>query len=165
MKLLKSVLLGVFILGITINSFAQEKEYTASMDGWLVNINEAYNISQESGKPILANFTGTDWCIWCKRLRANVFVKDEFKKWAEENVVLLELDFPRRKQIPTEIRQQNARLQRVFKVRGYPTVWIFNLDKNDEGKFEIEALGSTGFARSADSFISAADRIIANGKQ
>src|SRR5699024_5668863 len=153
MRILKTTILCAFFLGI-FSYVSAQSSYHASLDGWLVDINKAYEVSQKTGKPILANFTGTDWCPWCKRLRRNVFVKDDFKKWAKENVVLLELDFPRRKKIPQEIREQNAQLARTFKVRGYPTVWVFNLDKDDQGKFQIEALGRTGFTKTSEKFIS-----------
>ena len=113
-------------------AFAQDK-YTAEQEGWYVNLDEAYEESQKTGKPIMANFTGSDWCGWCKRLKAAVFVKPEFQKWADDNVVLLELDFPRRKQVPQDIREQNFKLQQSFQVRGYPTIWVFNLDKNASG--------------------------------
>src|SRR5690606_2500467 len=69
------------------------EEYKPENPGWLVNIDEAYEISQKTGKPILANFTGSDWCGWCKKLTATVFSKPEFNEWAEKNVILLELDF------------------------------------------------------------------------
>ena len=109
----------------------------------------------------MANFTGSDWCGWCKRLTANVFSQPEFKKWADKNVILLELDFPRRKQIPNEIRQQNASLQQAFKVRGYPTVWVFNLEKNTESEgYSIEALGQTGYTATVQEFTSGVDQMI-----
>ncbi|PIQ15370.1 MAG: thioredoxin, partial [Flavobacteriales bacterium CG18_big_fil_WC_8_21_14_2_50_32_9] len=83
------------------------------MDGWEVDVNKAYEISKKTGKPILANFTGSDWCGWCIKLKNEVFIKDEFKTWAKDNVVLLELDFPRRFQLPEEIKQQNYGLQQA----------------------------------------------------
>lgn len=165
MNIVKSLILGFFVMGfMTMTAFSQDT-YKASMEGWHVKMDEAYAQSQASGKPILANFTGTDWCAWCKRLRASVFDTKEFQVWAAENVVLLELDFPRRKQVPQEIKQQNQQLQQAFKVRGYPTVWVFNLDKNKDGKFNIEALGSTGYQKSPDEFIANVEKMIANGKQ
>src|SRR5690625_2238264 len=81
-------------------------------EGWMVDIEKAHEESVRTGKPIMANFTGSDWCGWCKRLTASVFSKQEFKDWAEDNVVLLELDFPRRMKLPEEIQQQNHSLQR-----------------------------------------------------
>lgn len=142
--------------------FTQAQTYEAENEGWLVNLEEAYALSQETGKPILANFTGSDWCGWCKKLTASVFVKDEFKTWANENVILLELDFPRRKKLPTEIRQQNASLQKAFKITGYPTIWVFGLDKDDAGQWQIDAYGKTGYAKTPKDFTSAIDRMISN---
>ncbi|MCO6493650.1 MAG: thioredoxin family protein [Phaeodactylibacter sp.] len=140
-------------------AIAQGK-YTAENEGWLVDIDQAYALSQKTGKPIMANFTGSDWCGWCKKLTANVFSQPEFKKWANKNVILLELDFPRRKQIPDEIRQQNYSLQQAFQVRGYPTVWVFNLEKNKDGQYAIEALGQTGYTPTVQQFTSGVDQMI-----
>ncbi|PHN08138.1 thioredoxin family protein [Flavilitoribacter nigricans] len=158
-----SILFLAFLLLSSVGLSAQ-KEYKATHEGWLVNIDDAYALSKKTGKPILANFTGSDWCGWCKRLSAAVFNKPDFKSWAEDNVVLLELDFPRRKQIPDEIRQQNQSLQRAFQVRGYPTVWVFNLDKDEsKGGFVIEALGKTGYTATLEEFTSGVDQMISRG--
>lgn len=159
----KSTALLVLLFTVMISSFsiAQNEVYTAENDGWMVNLEEAYDVSKESGKPILANFTGTDWCGWCKRLTANVFRHDEFKLWADKNVVLLELDYPRRKQLPDAIRSQNAGLRQAFKIAGYPTIWVFDLDKNENGQFAISALGKTGYAKTIKDFTSGIDKMIA----
>lgn len=140
--------------------FSQET-YKAHNEGWLVDLNEAYEESQETGKPIMANFTGSDWCGWCIKLTRDVFSKPEFKAWAEKNVVLLELDFPRRKQLPENFRQQNASLQQTFKITGYPTVWVFTMDKNPTtNEFQINAIGKTGYTKSPDIFTSTVDQMI-----
>jgi thiol:disulfide interchange protein len=163
----------ILFLFISLSAFAQnnaaattnvqvtEAVYKAENPGWLVNLDEAYAKSKATGKPILANFTGSDWCGWCFRLRDNVFVKDEFKKWAEENVILLELDFPRRKSIPENIKQQNTSLQQAFQVTGYPTVWVFNLSKDEKtNQFNIEKLGRTGYTPSVEEFTAGVDQMI-----
>ena len=62
------------------NQLATTEVYTAENPGWLVNVDEAYALSKKSGKPIMANFTGSDWCGWCHRLQANVFAKPAFIK-------------------------------------------------------------------------------------
>lgn len=159
--LLRVSLLALFVF-IASFSFAQNSasEYTAENEGWLVNVDEAYELSKKTGKPILANFTGSDWCGWCKRLTKSVFIHDEFKDWAEKNVILLELDFPRRKQLPQEIRQQNASLQKAFAVRGYPTIYVFDLDKNDKGGYEISALGKTNYKKTVKEFTDDVDAML-----
>ena len=143
-----------------------QSDYKAENEGWLVDIQEAHALSEKTGKPILANFTGSDWCGWCKRLTASVFAKDEFKTWAEDNVVLLELDYPRRKRLPDNIRAQNAQLQQAFGIRGFPTVWVFTLQANeDTGQMNIEGLGQTGYRRSVKEFTTDIERMLANGKK
>ncbi|MBL1231815.1 MAG: thioredoxin family protein [Vicingaceae bacterium] len=122
-----------------------ETEYKATMEGWEVDVNVAYELSKKTGKPILANFTGSDWCGWCIKLKNEVFIKSEFQSWARKNVILLELDFPRKKQVPDAIREQNYGMQKAFAVTGYPTIWVFNLTKSDSGQFNIDAIGKTGY--------------------
>ena len=80
----------VIALSITLSSNAQESSK------WFTSLEEAAKVSMSTGKPIMANFTGSDWCGWCKKLKREVFDQAEFKNWADENIVLLELDFPRR---------------------------------------------------------------------
>ncbi|MFT5167977.1 MAG: thiol-disulfide isomerase/thioredoxin [Saprospiraceae bacterium] len=158
------IFLCLFTL-ISFSGFSQTDSYKAENDGWLVKLDEAYELSKNTGKPIMANFTGSDWCGWCKRLTASVFSQDEFKKWAEKNVILLELDYPRRKTIPAEIKQQNAQLQQAFNIRGYPTVWVFHLDKDAEtGKMSIEGLGQTGYQKSVVDFTTEVDKML-DGKK
>jgi thioredoxin-related protein len=159
----KLALLTAILFSVNL-AFAQSN-YSASNEGWLVDLDEAYKISQKTGKPIMANFTGSDWCGWCKRLTASVFSKPEFKKWADKNVVLLELDYPRRFKIPEDIRKQNASLQQAFQVRGYPTVWVFRMDKDkSSGQYNIEALGKTGYTQTVQEFTTNVEQMISQAK-
>ncbi len=133
---------------------APVETYKSEKEGWLVDLDEAYAISAKEKKPILANFTGSDWCGWCKKLDADVFSKPEFQTWAKKNVVLLELDFPRKKQIPQKNQQQNFAMQQALQITGYPTIWLLTLDKDAAtGKYQINPLGKTGYTPSPDQFI------------
>lgn len=153
------LMLGLVFFGTT---SITAQEYKAENPGWLVNLDEAYDISKKSGKPILANFTGSDWCGWCKRLTASVFVHDEFKSWADKNVVLLELDYPRRRTLPDDVKEQNAGLQQAFSVRGYPTIWVFDMEKDDKtNQYSIEALGKTGYTKTVTEFTTNIEKMIA----
>jgi protein disulfide-isomerase len=156
--------IGIFLLlcfaSLSLSSQTAESAYKAENEGWLINLDEAYAQSKKSGKPILANFTGSDWCGWCKRLTKDVFSKNDFKTWASDNVILLELDYPRRKKLPEDIRSQNSGLQRAFKVRGYPTIWVFNIDKDSAGKYQIDALGKTGYTKTVAEFTTGINKMI-----
>lgn len=146
-----------FLLLLVSNAaVAQAKKKKAQTTGqkqelvWLTNVDKAQEISQKQKKPIFAFFTGSDWCGWCHKIQREVFAKPEFVTWAKKNVVLLELDFPRRKELPQELREQNASLQQALQVRGYPTIWIFTLEKDDEKKYKIVTLGSLGYPSGAE---------------
>ena len=137
---------------------------------WLINYDEVYNKSIKENKPILANFTGSDWCGWCKKLKKAVFDTETFKKWANENVVLFELDYPRRTQQDPIIKRQNAELQQTFRglVRGYPTVLIFDIErelKEDGSKSQdkIKIHGQRmGYMPDPNSFINTAEANLKN---
>ena len=153
-----------FTSSMEIRSEIRSAKVAAGELHWYEYINEAFDESQKTGKPIMANFTGSDWCGWCIRLHNEVFSKAEFIKWADENVVLLELDYPKRTAIAQDLKDQNAQLGQVFKVGGYPTIWMFDLKMNEENnKFDIVPIGKTGYVAGGPSeWIKGAEKILAN---
>ena len=160
----------LFSYGIQ-SSFSQTDSVNKNVLVWHTDILKAQEQSKSSHKPIFAFFTGSDWCGWCKKLQKDVFAKPEFVAWAQKNVILLELDFPRKKQLPPELAQQNAGLQQAFQIQGYPTVWLFYLAKDETAnKFNIDALGSLGYPGGAEpgkeevKFLRDANSILANKK-
>lgn len=131
---------------------------------WFEYMDKAYAESEKTGKPIMANFTGSDWCGWCIRLHNEVFSTDEFKQWADDNVVLLELDYPKRKALPEDLRAQNNSLQQFFQVGGFPTIWIFDVTLNKEtNEMSMTKIGKTGYVAGGPAeWISKSDLILAN---
>jgi protein disulfide-isomerase len=159
--MIRSLIILCFILSVA--TLASAQAYQPENAGWLTNLDEAYAKSKKENKPIMANFTGSDWCGWCKKLTASVFSQPEFKAWADKNVVLLELDYPRGKQIPEVIRAQNSNLQQAFQVSGYPTVWIFDLNKDEaKNQYSISALGRTGYKASVSEFTNEVTSFLSN---
>lgn len=109
----------------------------ASESGWLHDYEAAKKQAKEENKPILINFTGTDWCGWCIKIEKEVFSKEEFKNYAKENLVLMEVDFPRKKEQTEEVKAQNKVLDKEFKIEGYPTIFLIDA----EGKKLSEDIG------------------------
>ena len=119
----------------------------------------------------MANFTGSDWCGWCKKLKKAVFDTETFQKWAAENVILFELDYPRRTPQDPRIKEQNQQLQQIFRsvVRGYPTVLIFDIERDYDGGEKkadgIKIHGKMGYMGDPDSFVNVANNHISNRKK
>jgi len=94
-------------------------------EGWFVSLEKAQAESKKQGKPILMEFTGSDWCPPCKALAKNVFSKDVFKKEMPKHYILLKLDNPRdkSKQSPEEIAQYKT-LSAKYKITGVPSILL-----------------------------------------
>jgi len=103
-------------------------------EGWTEDFAAAQAQAEKENKDLLLDFTGSDWCGWCKRLDAEVFSKEEFKAYAAKNLVLVTLDFPRSRQMPDATKKQNADLQAKFAVRGYPTIILMDSKGNAYGR-------------------------------
>ena len=121
-------------------SFAAEAQELV----WETNVTKAMEISMETQKPLLLFFTGSDWCGWCIRLQKEVLRTPEFAAWAKENVVLVELDYPRKAPQTADIKKQNNELQMAFGIQGFPTIIFANAITKD-GKVNFEGIGSTGY--------------------
>lgn len=93
---------------------------------WETDFKVAKQRAKDEKKSILVDFTGSDWCGWCIKLKREVFDQPEFQKYARKHLVMLELDFPRKKELPEKLKEQNEELAREFGVRGYPTILLLN---------------------------------------
>ena len=120
---------------------------------WLNSYDEAVKLSAQTGRPILADFTGSNWCGYCVKLKKEVFDTPEFSAWAAENVVLLELDFPRPNKQPDWIKKQNNQLRNRYEIESYPTVLILNADGS--------VIGSQGYMRGGpERWVAVADNTV-----
>ncbi len=130
---------------------------SASAAGWLTDVKAAQDQARSQNKLILVNFTGSDWCPWCIRLKNEVFSKPEFASFADENLVLLEVDFPRQKPMSPEVRKANGKLADHYKVNGYPSVHVLDADGQSLGQSGYLPGGPTPFVAKIKSI--AGDRL------
>lgn len=125
----------------------------ASAETWLTSWDQAVAQSKKTGHPILMDFTGSDWCIWCQRLKKEVFTTPEFKAWAEKNVVLLELDFPQSTPQADSLKKQNAQLAEKYNIEGYPTVLIVDATGKVKAQTGYEKGGPSAWIDKAEKLL------------
>ncbi len=101
---------------------------------WQDNLETALQKAKQENKAVLVNFTGSDWCIWCQRLSGEVFSQNEFKKFAEDNLILVKIDFPQKLEQSAETKMYNNQLAQRFGIQGFPTVLLFN----SQGKMVLQ---------------------------
>jgi protein disulfide-isomerase len=93
---------------------------------WEENLETALQKAKAENKAVLVNFTGSDWCQWCIKLSDEVFSKSEFEDYAEDNLILVRLDFPRSIEQSDETKTYNNQLAQRYGVQGFPTILLFN---------------------------------------
>ena len=112
------------LTALLIASLAFTSLASAAKEGWLDDMEKAKTQAKTENKKILLDFTGSDWCGWCKKLDAEVFSQQEWKDYAAKKLVLVEVDFPHGFKLPEATQKQNQALAAKFKVNGYPTIVI-----------------------------------------
>ena len=114
---------------------------------WETDLKKASSTAKESGKYMLLDFSGSDWCGWCIRLEKEVFSQKAFKDFAEENLVCVLVDFPSAKVQSKELKQQNMDLAEEYDVKGYPTIIILSPDGKPVAKTGYLQGGPWEYAR------------------
>ncbi len=149
MKKLSVILLATFILfGCAKNNEASNNAKIDKTDQalmptnnhdvngltWHTNLEEAVAIAKKENKKVFLQFSGSDWCKWCIRLNNEVLFTPVFADWAKDNMVLVNLDFPRTIPQTDAVKNYNRGLMNKYGVRGFPTVLL--LDKNGNVVFQ-----------------------------
>lgn len=100
----------------------------AAEGDWATDLAHAQAQAKAEKKMVLMDFTGSDWCPPCKALHKNVLTSKEFLDFAKDNLVLVELDFPKGKKQSSELKQANRVLSEKYEIEGYPTVIVLDGD-------------------------------------
>lgn len=150
MKTTRWTIGAVLLLTLTINTRASvEFDADGATPGkWTMDLDAAKKLATEKKLPILLDFSGSDWCGWCKVMEENVFTKPEWTAYAQENLVMVLIDFPSDKSlVPEKYVERNNALKDQYGVQGFPTFVVLD----DDGKTELGRLRS-GREKTPESF-------------
>jgi thioredoxin-related protein len=129
----KKILILVVVLLNLSTIYAQE---------WQTNFEKAKNTASTEDKPIILVFQGSDWCAPCIKLDRQVWSTDTFKEYASEHYVMLQADFPRKRENSLSETQTkaNAKLAETYNKNGiFPFVVVLDAKGN--------VLGKTGYKK------------------
>jgi protein disulfide-isomerase len=93
---------------------------------WQTDYKKAQEEAKTNNKLLLVDFTGSDWCGYCIRLNREILSKPKFKDYANKNLILVEIDFPRAKEQSANLREQNQKLAQEYRIEGFPTIVVLN---------------------------------------
>ena len=108
---------------------------------WLTDLPKAQARAKAENKMVLLNFTASDWSGWCTKFKTEVLDTAAFQEYAEKNLVMVEVDFPRKKSVPPELKKANEALKKNFKAEEFPTFVVLNKDGAEIGRQERYAAG------------------------
>lgn len=115
------------LMSFAVSAFSEQAE-------WNTDYAKAVEQAKEQNKPILLDFTGSDWCGWCIKMKEETLNTPAFATFAKKNLVLVEVDFPRNKPQPEEEKKQNQQLSQKYQVRGYPCFILVSADGRELGR-------------------------------
>ena len=124
---------------------------------WMADFDAAKAKAQSDKKPLLVDFTGSDWCSACKSLEAAVLNKPEFLAYAKGKFILVKVDLPMRAQMDPALKQKNQELVKQYNVEGFPTILVMT------PKGEV-AGGFVGAKASTDAVKTVLDQAYENAK-
>lgn len=137
---------------------AAAAEAPKATDGkWIDDFDDALAIASSANLPLFLNFTGSDWCPWCKFADERVFSKKEWREYAAGHLVPVFVDFPNRSPLSKKQKEANDALAKKYGIRGFPTFLILSPDGQ-------KVLGQFGISRDAnvDDFIAQIERFTNN---
>lgn len=134
----KTAFIGIFLILASLgNAFSQSNK-----------LDKAAEMAKQENKLIFMNFSGSDWCRACMLLKQSILNSNEFKTYAEKELVLLDVDFPRKKKnrLSEEQTKYNEKLAEKYNKDGqFPTIIILDADLNIVGKTGYKRLSPTKY--------------------
>lgn len=143
---------SIFILFVFLFTACNNGQTSESLN-WQSNLEEAVAQAKKENKAVLVNFTGSDWCKWCMKLNDEVFSQSEFETYAEQNLVLVRLDFPRNIQQSNETKMYNNSLAQRYGIQGFPTILVFDNQGKMVAKTGYQPGGATNYVSHIQSFL------------
>lgn len=133
---------------------------------WVLDFNAAKAKAKAENKHLLINFTGSDWCGWCKRLESEVFAHKEFIDAASKNYVMVYLDFPNAQELKDKVvdAELNQKLSKEFGVQGFPTIMLTNADGHPYARTGYKDGGPTPYVTHLDELRVKSDAVEALAK-
>ena len=152
---LKQFFFSLFIVAC-LSGLTAKAQTASAHDSWLHNFDTAVKQAKAEHKPILMVFAGSDWCKPCILLSKEVLQTDAFADYAKDNLVLLELDFPRFKknQLPAEQVKHNEHLAGIYNKEGeFPLVVLTDEDGKVISKTRYKAGGPEAYIKHLDELL------------
>ncbi len=148
---MKQVLLIGLLIFFAAGSVGATSEKSADL--WQTNFTAAQAQAQKENKMLLLDFTGSDWCGWCSKLKVEVFSQELFKKEAPREFILVELDFPKKSQLEEGLAKQNQALSKAYGITGFPAIVLTDAKGLEFARTGYQAGGPKAYLNHLQGFV------------
>ena len=115
---------------------------TSTPQGFTDNLDEALKSAKANKRYVVAVFSGSDWCGWCKKLEKEILSTETFRKGAVGRYELVYIDNPRNQDLLSEHgKENNRKLTSKYDIHGFPTVLILDADGKKVAEMGYDAGG------------------------
>ena len=118
---------------------------------WTTDFDKAMAVAKADSLPIYLYFTGSSWCIWCKKMDREIHNQDAFRQKTVGKMLFVKVDLPAGSQ-PNETTKA---LLDTYHVHGVPTVVILSSDGEELARFRYQQMPPEQYA---DIILAAATR-------
>ena len=123
---------------------------------WMTDLEAAKAKAAAENKAVLVDFTGSDWCGWCIRLRKQVLDTPAFETYAKDKFVLMEVDVPQNPKFDQALLKRNQELCEQYGVSGFPTILVINPKGDVVGGFSGYVASTAEAAKPLDAALATA---------
>ena len=102
-------------------------------------MDEALQKAQAGSRKIVLYFSGSDWCAPCIQFKKKFIQSLEFQSFAQNNLVVLQADFPRlqKNKLPLDQEKANESLADQFNPKGiFPLILVLDNQQKILKKWE-----------------------------
>lgn len=128
-------ILCIVLFFVAMSIFAQKKGYDLN---WKSDFEQAKSMAKKDNKLILIYFTSSDASTTAsKRLNEDFFYTEKFKKLADEHLLLVRVNLPRRENLISDFQKtSNQQLSNQYELKVIPTVVLCDADGKKLGMVE-----------------------------
>ena len=121
---------------------------------------EAFSVARQKNHCLLLIFSGSDWCIPCKRIEKNILSDTLFREFAQQQLVTFIADFPQKKKLPADQKTDNETLAEEFNPKGsFPLLLLLKPDRTIVASLEYENYSASSFVGEVRNILSSVNML------
>ena len=155
-----AVVFAVIIVVVLLSRDSNGQADSSKTLTWTTSFDEAAKTAEEYDIPIMLYFEGSDWCPWCLKIKEEVFNQREFANWSDRRLIAVHLDFPKQRQLPASLTNQNNELLEKYRqyLSGFPTALFVRPDGKVIGKLGYDPDGLRSWIHKAQKIVGKLDK-------